>query len=372
MDIEGLGVEVVDALVEQNVIQSPANLYSLQQTDLVGLRLAGGTTLQSLSASNLLQSIEKSRGRPLAKLIFALGIRHVGEATAKDLAAFYGTLNDLRGTSLRTPCLIDEIGIKASDSIHQFFGEKRNLEVVDALLGKNGVRPEVPKGRVTALPLLRLLESVKRVDMLSHAKREGYLHGIGFESCRTLASRFSTPQTLCSGNICDDEKLERARALIAGLLTTEPWADTLRELDARNIAWRSVTTSDQTVTETPMSEKLMRILRSKSPFSAEEIARMSEQAGWAWVYSQHRATPLDHRPEVCFTGFSVVDKERLGALALEAKLKVTSSVTKKLLFIVVGENAGPAKLKKAREQGTAVIDEKRYLRFLEDGELPPP
>ena len=172
MDIEGLGVEVVDALVEQGVIQNPANLYSLEQADLVGLRLAGGTTLQSLSALNLLKSIEKSRGRPLAKLIFALGIRHVGEATAKDLAAFYGTLDDLRSTSLRTPCLIDEIGIKASDSIHQFFGEKHNLEVVDALLGDKGVQPEAPKDVVKVVPLLRLLESVKLVDMQTRAKAE--------------------------------------------------------------------------------------------------------------------------------------------------------------------------------------------------------
>ena len=99
---------------------------------------------------------------------------------------------------------------------------------------------------------------------------------------------------------------------------------------------------------------------------------MSNEAGWAWVYSQGRPAPRDHVPEVCFTGFSVGDKERLEALALDSRLKVVSSVTKKLLFLVAGENAGPAKLKKAQEQGTPVIDESRYLRFFEDGELPAP
>ena len=97
---------------------------------------------------------------------------------------------------------------------------------------------------------------------------------------------------------------------------------------------------------------------------------MSEQAGWAWVYSQGRSSPRNNPPEVCFTGFSVFDKDRLEALATEAKLKVATSVTKGLLFLVAGSNAGPAKLKKAREQGTSVIDEAHFLQFLQDGELP--
>ena len=369
MDIEGLGVEVVDALVEQEVVQNPAKLYSLELLDLVGLRLAGGTTLQSQSASNLLQSIETSRARPLARLIFALGIRHVGEATAKDLAAFYGTLNGLRGTALRTPCLIDEIGIKGSDAIHQFFSEQHNLEVVDALLGDKGVRPEAPKDVVNVVPLLRLLESVKLVDMQTNAKRQGVLREIGATKFEALASRFSTPQQLCEGHF-EDKKLEEVRALIAGLLMAQPWAATVLELDSRRIAWQSFAASGQAVTESPMSERLVRILHAKSPFSTEEIASMSEQAGWAWVYSQGRSSPRNNPPEVCFTGFSVFDKDRLEALATEAKLKVATSVTKGLLFLVAGSNAGPAKLKKAREQGTSVIDEAHFLQFLQDGELP--
>ena len=372
MDIEGLGIEVVDALVEQGVIDSPARLYALEAGDLMGRRLAGGTTLQGLSVAKLLKSIDRSRRRPLAKIIFALGIRHVGEVTARDLASFYGTLDALRDTSLRTPCLIDDIGFVASDSIHQFFEEEHNLGVVRALLGEKGIRPEEPKDVVKALPLLRLLESVKLVDMQTHAKPERVLNKIGTKTFLALASRFSTPQQLCVGDICDDKKLEEARALLAGLLTTQPWSSTVRELETRNIAWQPVAGSHQAVKDSAMSERLVRILRAKSPFSTEEIARMSEQAGWAWVYSQGHSIPRDHPPEVCFTGFSVVDKERLEALASDARLNAVSSVTKKLLFLVAGENAGPAKLKKAREQGTPVIDEAHFLRFLEDGELPSP
>lgn len=370
MDIEGLGVEIVDALVDQGIVESPAALYSLATGDLTGLRLAGGTTLQALSVARLLKSIDRSRNRPLAKVIFALGIRHIGEATARDLACFYGSLDAMRETSLRTPCLIDDVGIAASDSIHQFFKEPHNLAVVEALLGERGISPMSPKEVVTAVPLLKLLECIKRVDMLTHAKQEGQLNGVGLDSVRALAARFQTPDAVCAGRILDDERLERTRAAVERLLSTPPWVDTVCELESRNIAWQPSAVENQADVASSMSERLVRILRAKSPFTAAELDRMSEKEGWSWVYLNRSNVPRAQVPEVCFTGFSVVDRARLEALAQEVRLKVAPTVTKKLLFLVAGENAGPAKLKKAQEQGTVVIDESRFLQFVEDGELP--
>ena len=80
------------------------------------------------------------------------------------------------------------------------------------------------------------------------------------------------------------------------------------------------------------SEKLTRILKAKSPFSSEEIAAMSEDAGWDWVYA-HAKPKKEKLTQVCFTGFSSADKASLAALAAEARLEVVATVTKSLAFL---------------------------------------
>ena len=117
------------------------------------------------------------------------------------------------------------------------------------------------------------------------------------------------------------------------------------------------------------SEKLTRILKAKSPFSSEEIAAMSDDAGWDWVYA-HAKPKKEKLTQVCFTGFSTADKATLATLAAEARLEVVSSVTKSLAFLCAGENAGPAKLAKAREQGVTVLTREQFTHLIETGEMP--
>ena len=117
------------------------------------------------------------------------------------------------------------------------------------------------------------------------------------------------------------------------------------------------------------SEKLTRILGSKSSFTPDQIAAMSEAEGWAWVYS--RASPHKERlPSVCFTGFNAAERDALTALATEAHLSVVGSVNKSLAFLCAGGSAGPAKLAKAKEQGIAVLTRAQFMDFLETGEIP--
>lgn len=117
------------------------------------------------------------------------------------------------------------------------------------------------------------------------------------------------------------------------------------------------------------SEKVTRILKAKSPFSSEEIATMSDRDGWAWIYAN--AKPRKEKlSQVCFTGFSTTDKADLTALAEAANLDVVGSVTKNLAFLCYGENAGPAKLQKAREQGNCILDREQFLHLLDTGEIP--
>ena len=117
------------------------------------------------------------------------------------------------------------------------------------------------------------------------------------------------------------------------------------------------------------SEKLTRILRSKSPFSAEQIEVMTDTEGWDWIYAN--ASPRKKRlPSICFTGFSQAEKDALSALAIRARFRVVSSVSSSLAFLCAGEHAGPAKMTKARQVGIEVLDSTQFVNFLETGELP--
>lgn len=117
-------------------------------------------------------------------------------------------------------------------------------------------------------------------------------------------------------------------------------------------------------------EKVTRILRAKSPFSAEQIAALSDTQGWEWIYAN--AKPRKEKlTQVCFTGFSATEKAELSELAQAANLEVVGSVTKGLAFLCIGDNAGPAKLLKATEQGNHIMSKEQFLHLLDTGEITP-
>lgn len=143
MDIEGLGERLVDQLVERDLVRSPADLYRLDASTFETLERMG-----SKSASNLVQAIQKSKGTTLGRFIFALGIRNVGEATARDLAASFGDLESLMTADLEGLKLVPDVGPIVAESIRQFFSEPHNVEVV-AQLRDIGVHwQEAPVGAV--------------------------------------------------------------------------------------------------------------------------------------------------------------------------------------------------------------------------------
>jgi len=135
MDIEGLGEKLVDQLVEGGLVRTPADLYRLDVTRLAGLDRMG-----EKSAANLIEAIEASRTRPLSRLVFALGIRNVGEATARDLARAFGTLQALMSAEVERLLEVQEVGPVIAQSIAGFFAEAHNREVIEALLSA-GVEP---------------------------------------------------------------------------------------------------------------------------------------------------------------------------------------------------------------------------------------
>lgn len=148
LDIEGLGEKLVDQLVEHQWVHTPADLYKLNFMALAQLERMG-----EKSAQNLLNSIEHSKQTTLARFIYALGIRNVGETTAKELARHFATLDNFISADETRLQLVPDIGPVVAQSISTFFSEPHNIEVI-AQLRDAGVRwPEHTEMAVQLLPL---------------------------------------------------------------------------------------------------------------------------------------------------------------------------------------------------------------------------
>lgn len=128
MDIEGLGDKLVEQLVDAQLVRTPADLYRLGLTALVNIE-----RMAEKSARNLLGGIEKSKQTTLAKFLFGLGIRHVGESTAKDLAKYFGNLDAIMAARLDALLLVNDVGPVVAQSLRNFFDESHNREVVEQL-----------------------------------------------------------------------------------------------------------------------------------------------------------------------------------------------------------------------------------------------
>ena len=128
MDIEGLGDKLVDQLVDAAIVKTPVDLYRLGVLALANLERMG-----EKSAHNLLLAIEKSRSTTLARFIFALGIRNVGEATARDLARHFGNLDALLAADVDALQQVPDVGPIVAQCIADFFAEPHNREVIEQL-----------------------------------------------------------------------------------------------------------------------------------------------------------------------------------------------------------------------------------------------
>lgn len=128
MDIDGLGDKLVDQLVDVGIVKSPVDIYKLGILALANLERMG-----EKSAQNLLAAIHKSRHTTLARFIFALGIRNVGETTARDLARHFGKLDALLDADAEALLQVPDVGPIVARSIIEFFGEDHNREVIEQL-----------------------------------------------------------------------------------------------------------------------------------------------------------------------------------------------------------------------------------------------
>ncbi|MFM8757488.1 MAG: NAD-dependent DNA ligase LigA [Limnohabitans sp.] len=151
MDIEGLGERLVDQLVDSGHVSNLGDLYRLQAADLAAM-----DRMAEKSARNLLQALDRSRVTTLPRFVFGLGIRHVGEATAKALARHFGQLEALMAASEDALLQVPDVGPTVAHSIHTFFAQPHNREVVQALRAAGVHWPEGEALAPTGLPLAGL------------------------------------------------------------------------------------------------------------------------------------------------------------------------------------------------------------------------
>jgi DNA ligase (NAD+) len=130
VEVDGLGDRLVELLVDANIIRTLPDLYRLGLTSLAGL-----DRMADKSANNLLEAIEKSKQTTLPRFMFGLGIRHVGEATAKALARYFGNLDAIMNASETALLEVDDVGPVVAQSIRTFFDQAHNREVVEQLRG---------------------------------------------------------------------------------------------------------------------------------------------------------------------------------------------------------------------------------------------
>jgi len=128
MNIDGLGAETVGQLFDAELIDDMADLYSLSKEDLLKL-----DRMAEKSATNLLNGVEASKQIPFERVLFALGIRYVGETVAKKLAREFKSLEALRAASLEDLIAVDEIGERIAESVIDYFKDEKNLDVIERL-----------------------------------------------------------------------------------------------------------------------------------------------------------------------------------------------------------------------------------------------
>jgi DNA ligase (NAD+) len=328
MDIEGLGDRYIDSLVEANLVKGVADLYKLTLDDLLKMkRLADerdGTTPETVKqgkvatkwADNLLAAIAASRQPPLERLLFALGIRHVGESTAKTLADWLGSLALVRRAPAALLRVLPDIGGTVAESIAEFFAEEKNQIALNALL-EAGVEP---KGEHP--PKAQLREKLDEIKLLA---------ALDIPKLTEPRAR----QVVGAGQTLEDIGV-RTDFGIFGLPTTV--AAALEE-------WMAVRANRERV-------QALAALRRSLLESLPEVSAAAAPEG-----------PLAGKTFVLTGTLPTMSRDAAGALIEQAGGKVSGSVSKKTSYVVAGAEAG-SKLAKAEELGVTILDEAALLALL--------
>ena len=217
MDIEGLGDKLVDQLVDANLVHTPADLYKLGIAALAELE-----RMADKSAANVIAAIERSRSTTLPRFIFALGIRHVGETTAKDLARHFGNLDALIEADEAALLEVRDVGGVLAQSLLQFFAEPHNREVIAQLRAAGVHWPEERPQRVPLGALAgKTFVLTGTLPTLSREEAKEWIERLGGK----VAGSVSKKTTYVIAGADPGSKLDRANELGVAVLNETQFKD---------------------------------------------------------------------------------------------------------------------------------------------------
>ncbi len=337
MDIEGLGERYIEVLSDLGYVTSVADLYRLEVDDLLEMKRRADAAQQAIArderddgaadtvksgkvatkwADNLIEAIARSRTTTLERFLFALGIQHVGESTAKVLAQWFGDLERIRHLPWPLFKRVPDIGGEVARSLGHFFDQPGNQQVIDELLARGVTitdsHPPHPKLR-ESLGLASLLTDLE-IPRITRVRAE------------QLESAFADADAVL-------------KAPVHAFVTVGLPNEAAQSLDD----WRQ-------------SAEHAEVLRKGGAAVRELLAITPESADIP-------AGPLDGKTVVLTGSLESMSRDEAGEKLEALGAKIAGSVSKKTHLVVAGEAAG-SKLAKAQELGIEIWDEARLLEFL--------
>ena len=322
MDIDGLGEELVNVFVDKGKIRTPADLYALGKQDLKGFLLreepfvtkSGKETIKQVRiqedlAAKLIASIDASRNRSLEKLVFALGIRHVGESTARDLAQFFESLHRLADAKKETLLFVPDLGEVTATAIAEYFANQDNRSMINQL--EREVQPSFSRraGYARATSLAELIPKLKIYGLLTKTAK----------TVKELADKYQTPERLVSS--LEGGQVTGPLAEVVAKLTEEPWKSVIRQLDEAGVMWGR-----------DVGDKVA------GPFANKTVV---------------------------LTGTLTMSRPEATEKLLTLGAKVSKSVSAKTDYVIAGEDAGQ-KLTEAEQLGIKILREAEFIRMVKE------
>ena len=185
LDVDGLGDKIVEQLVDEELIRSPADLFTLTTEQIAGLERMGPK-----SAENLVNALSAAKQTSLPKFLYSLGIREVGEATAMNLANYFLTLDAIKAATLEELIEVDDVGEIVAKHVRVFFKEQHNLEVVAALQEQGVSWPAIKKKAEAEQPLAGLTYVLTgSMSTMSRGEAKNVLVGLGAKVAGSVSAK---------------------------------------------------------------------------------------------------------------------------------------------------------------------------------------
>ena len=219
MDIEGLGEETIDLFYQKGLLHNIADIYDLKAEDI-----ASQERLGEKSAQNILDGIEASKQVPWARVLFALGIRMVGETTAKKIARVYNSIDTLQWATAEQLCAIEDVGPQIAENIVNYFDDIRNLEILERLrtagmqMEGDSYQPSVISHQLEGM-------SIVISGTFAHHSRDEYKEMIEAHGGKNVGSVSKKTSFILAGENMGPEKRKKAEVLGIRLVTEEEFLE---------------------------------------------------------------------------------------------------------------------------------------------------